>query len=418
MAPNGEPFEQWPTHLLRYGRLVDPVSKETLDKMMAVFMEAPRTFTGEDVVELHLHGSPVLADLSVRLATEAGARLARPGEFTQRAFLNGKLDLTQAESVLDLIDSRTKEQARLAAQHLDGRFSVRIGQLRAEVLQWLAFLEAEIDFGDEIDNLPEAAHRERLKGLTDRIEALLSDAEQGRLTIQGLQTVLIGAPNAGKSSFLNALLGEDRALVTPIAGTTRDRIEVDCQIDGVLFNLIDTAGLRNETDDQVEVLGMEKTREALGRADLTVLLVDSVEGSLPELDDFHPDVVFLNKKDLGVYPDLPGLQAQYPKAKIQTTEMVTEEGRDEAVSALVAAAKTKLTDQAAECFSLNQRHRASLLQAKAGFDAIEETLNNGLGAEFIALDLRRSAESLGEILGLDITEEVLDRIFGQFCLGK
>jgi tRNA modification GTPase len=411
----GSKFEDWPSNLLRYGRLVDPANGETVDKCMAVYMAAPSTYTGEDTVEFHLHGSPLVCELTVRMLTELGARLAMPGEFTQRAFLNGKLDLTQAESVLDLIESRTRSQARLAAQHLDGRFSNRVGQVRASVLGWLSLLEAEIDFGDEIDNLPETEHRRLLGEIHSEIQVLLSDAQQGRVSIKGLRTVLVGAPNAGKSSLLNAMLQENRALVTPIAGTTRDRIEVDCSLGGVLFNLTDTAGLRSETDDLVEKLGMEKTQEAVATADFLVMVVDSSDPHYPEAD---PDLILLNKDDLPNQVGQDDLQSRFPQAKIVRGELLTETGAEKVVEALVDEARSRLATLSGECFSVNQRHRESLVRCKECLEAVEMTLDNGLGAEFLALDLRRAAEFLGEILGLDITEEVLDRIFGQFCLGK
>lgn len=415
--PGGRDFADWPSHLLRYGRLVDPASGQTVDKAMVVFLASPRTYTGEDTVEFHLHGSPVVSELAVRLATEQGARLAQPGEFTQRAFLNGKLDLAQAESVLDLIESRTRAQARLAAQHLDGRFSQRVSELRAQVLQWLTLLEAEIDFGDDIDNLPETKNREMLASIQAEIDALLEDAHQGRVSIRGLKTVLVGAPNAGKSSLLNACLREDRALVTPIAGTTRDRIDVDCQLHGVLFNLTDTAGLREETEDEVERLGMKKTAEAVEKADFVVLVVDSHQPDMPQVQAV-PDFVLLNKCDLEsqVRPDY--FRDRYPEAAVWVGELITEEGREQVVEALVEAAKSRISKLSGECFSLNQRHREALVRCQECLKAVQGTLDQGLSIEFMALDLRRAAEHLGEILGLDITEEVLDRIFGQFCLGK
>lgn len=415
--PNGKGFEDWPSHLLRYGRIKHPKSGETLDKAMTVFMAGPKTFTGEDVVEFHLHGSPVVCELVVRLATELGARLAQPGEFTQRAFMNGKLDLAQAESVLDLIESRTRSQARLAAQHLDGRFSRRISELRSKVLAWLSLLEAEIDFGDDIDNLPDTEHQRLLSEMSQELEALLTDAHQGRVSIQGLKTVFVGAPNAGKSSLLNACLQEDRALVTPIAGTTRDRIDVDCQLHGVLFNFTDTAGLRDETTDEVERLGMKKTEEAVAAADFVVLVVDSHNPELPSFE-LSPDLVLLNKQDLAPAQATEDLACRFHLAEVFRGELVTAAGREQVVEKLVQVARGRLQTLSGECFSLNQRHRETLVRSQECLKAIGETLDQGLGVEFIALDLRRAAEFLGHILGLDITEEVLDRIFGQFCLGK
>lgn len=410
----------WSSHHLRYGALRDPQTGEVVDRLLAVYMEAPSTYTGEDVFEFHLHGSQLLAEWAVRWSTELGARLARPGEFTQRAFLHGKLDLTQAEAVGDLIASRHRQQARLAVQHLEGRFSQRVGEVRGAVLQWLTLLEAEIDFGDEIDELPVLQQRALWESLWRSVEALLQDAEQGRVSVGGLCTVLVGAPNAGKSSLLNALLGEERALVTPVPGTTRDRIEVECSLQGVVLQLIDTAGLRSESPDPIERLGMEKTRQALGRADYQVLVVDShaPDWSGLEGQEIAPHLVLLNKSDLPAAIDPEELRRRFPQAAVERCCLLHESGREAAVQTLLREAKRRLTQGSGECFSLNQRHREALVRTRESLLAIEQTLADGLGAEFVALDLRRAAQSLGEILGLDITEEVLDRIFGQFCLGK
>lgn len=407
------------SHKLCYGWFVG-AEGEKIDQVLAVYMAGPATYTGEEVFELHLHGSPLLCDLAVRRANELGARLATPGEFTQRAFINGKIDLTQAEAVLDLIHSRYREAARLAVTHLEGRFSKAVGEVRSGFLSWLSLLEAEIDFGDEVEGLSFQDQRLRLEKLRSLINDLLKDAQQGRLGVQGVATVLVGAPNAGKSSLLNAVLNEERALVTEVAGTTRDRIEAECAVGGVPLLLIDTAGLRQQSDDPIELLGMNKTREALKRADLVVLLVDchqpNFEGIAGEM--IEPQLVLLNKCDLPTAVDLQDIKQKYPEARIAYCELLTEVGRSRAVEVLLEAARERIGEGLGECFSLNQRHREGLLRAKAALINVESTLESGLGAEFLALDLRAAAVALGEILGLDVTEEVLNRIFSQFCLGK
>ncbi len=410
----------WTSHTLRFGKLSDPSTGETLDRCLAVLMRAPHSYTGEDVFEFQLHGSPVLCERTVELCTEQGARLAQPGEFTQRAYLNGRLDLAQAESVLDLIESRTEAQAKMAAAHLEGSFSKRVDRVRRAVLDWLALLEAEIDFGDEIDELDEIQHLRHLEPICADVESLLGDAHRGRLQLRGLRTVLVGAPNAGKSSLLNALIEEERALVTDIPGTTRDRIEVDCSRHGVLLNLIDTAGLREETDDAVERLGIEKTYEALKTADYVVLVVD---GHRPQFDfpgsgEIVVDLLVLTKGDLGFRVSEDELRQRYPTASYAFCDLISESGRDRALEAVLSAARARLTETSGECFSLNQRHRESLVRARDSLRAVAESVRTGHSSEFVALDLRRVAVALGEILGLDVTEEVLDRIFGQFCLGK
>lgn len=409
----------FPSHVLRYGWFLD-AKGQALDQVLAVAMLAPRTYTGEEVFEIHLHGSPVLCELVIERANDLGARLAQPGEFTQRAFLNGKLDLAQAESVADLIGSRHRAEAKLAASHLEGRFSLAVAEIRTTLLAWLCLLEAEIDFGDEVDGLTAEDNAQRLARILPKIEALLEDSQQGKLAVTGLTTVLVGAPNVGKSSFLNAVIQEERALVTPVAGTTRDRIEVDCTIAGVRLRLVDTAGLRRMTSDAIELLGMEKTREVLRRADLQIFLIDSHQPDFEgmEGEGLEPDLIILNKSDLVSTLSIDEIQQLFEGVPVRRCELLSEDGREQAVHYLLEVARARLGENVGECFSLNARHREGLLRAREALKAMSLTLEAGLGAEFLALDLRAGAQALGEILGLDITEEVLDRIFGQFCLGK
>lgn len=396
----------WESHRLVLCWLGDP----PIDQALAVLMRAPRSFTGEDVAELHVHGGSVVAEAVVQLCLERGARLARPGEFTMRAFLNGRLDLAQAESVGQLIEARTRQSVRLAAQNLRGDFSARVEEVRLSLLDWLARLEAEIDFGDEVPSFDVAESTRRLAAARAVVEELISGGERGRLVGQGVRTVLVGPPNAGKSTLLNALLRTDRALVTPIAGTTRDTLEEGAVVDGVVLNLVDTAGLRADPADLVESLGIERTRRAAASAELTVLVLD---GSVPVPGvDFGPvSLVVLNKADLG---ELPGHAFEAPVVRVS---LLTEEGQEAARTAIAAVARAA-AGQGTEVFALTTRQLEALIRCRGSLDLLGSTIEAGMSAEFLALDLRAAATALGEIRGVDVTEEVLDRIFSTFCLGK
>lgn len=412
------PVEEMESHKLYLGRVVDS-SEKTLDRALAVIMRAPRSFTGEEVVEIQGHGGRAVVELIVRACLEAGARLAHPGEFTQRAFLNGRLDLAQAESVADLIRARSAAAAGVASGNLEGRLSRKVTSLRGTVLDWMSLLEAEIDFGDEIDELEPADHRTRLSGILSEVEELLRGGQAGRRLFNGLVTVLVGPPNAGKSTFLNLVLGTDRALVTPVAGTTRDRLEEDCSLEGVPLRLIDTAGLRAETDDEIEKLGMERSRKAVEEADLVVVILDQSQEfpSDLELGSKTRPLLILNKADLGRKLAAKEVGDRLGAIDSISVSLIDSQDHDRVLAFLAAHAQERVGETVGR-FSLNDRHLEALVRCREALHRVGEAIDQGMSVEFLCLDLRAAAQALGEIVGIDVNEEVLDRIFSTFCLGK
>lgn len=410
-----EPVGSWSSHRLYHGWLMD-LQNEPVDESMAVWMRAPRSYTREEVVELHLHGSPLVVSEAVELCCAHGARPARPGEFTLRAFLNGRLSLAQAESVAQLIASESRSALRGHASDLKGRFSRLVEQLRHDLLDWLSRLEAELDFGEDVLEMPRGESESRLSSLRERVSRLLEGAEEGRVAQRGVQVALIGPPNAGKSTLLNALIGSKRALVSPHPGTTRDRIEETLRAVGRTFRLVDTAGIR-VSEDPVESMGLELTHAAAAEAQLRVLVLD-VSCSLPPLDPgaWSPDLVVLNKCDL--VPILREEQvvawAGVPALPVSAREGLNLEGLLEFLSRRAGSIGHGRQAQ----YFLTERQRAALHVVDSHLEAVEATLRAGLSAEFLCLDLRAATQALGDILGLHVTEEILERIFSTFCLGK
>jgi len=396
-----------------FGRIVD-ASGEVIDEVLLTVFRNPRSYTGEDLVEISGHGGPVVSSRVLAAVLAAGARMARPGEFTERAYLNGKLDLTRAEAVMDLITAQTTRAAKAASGQLEGRLGREIEDLRADLLGCVAHLEAFIDFPEEgIDPESGEALRRRMESIGERIVALLSTAEEGRLLRDGITLALCGAPNAGKSSLLNRLLGVDRAIVSETAGTTRDTIEERASLGGYPFRVIDTAGLR-ETDDPVEREGVERARRAAGDADLRIHLVDASapKGSVEPL--FPDELLVLNKVDLlADGTDLAGLPEGIP------ISCRTGEG----IETLVEAILTKVTgrnagETAPDVTAINTRHRDCLRKAQDHLGAAITLLGSGEPPELVAVDLRSALCDVGEIVGEAGTEEILGQIFSSFCIGK
>jgi tRNA modification GTPase len=448
----GEAAEWQPeSHRLYYGHAIQPRTGQTLDEALLALMRGPHSYTAEDVVEIQAHGGPLVLRRILDAALSEGARLANPGEMTLRAFLNGRIDLAQAEAVMDVIGARTDESLHLALEQLRGRLSEQVQAARQDTLGALAMIEASIDFPDDVPAPEPEALQAAIESAAGRVTSLLAGAEQGRLYREGLRVAIIGRPNVGKSSLLNALLRAERAIVTPIAGTTRDTVEEFANVRGIPVQLIDTAGI-NETSDPVEQIGVQRSRAAAATADLVLLVLDAseplteqdeaVSGALrafgfgrsnPTLQDSAPQqtaansaqtgrpvVLVLNKSDLPQRLAEAEVTARWPDAPIVRTSMVTQEGLEaleEQVRALALAGQAR-SPAGDEALVTNTRHRDALRRAAEHLSGALETLQQALPLDFVAIDLHGAANALGEITGETATEDLLERIFHDFCLGK
>jgi len=382
----------------------------TIDRGLALYFPAPRSFTGEHVLELHGHGGPVVMQMLVDRLLSLGARAARPGEFSERAFLNGKLDLAQAEAVADLIDSATTRAARAAGRSLEGAFSRRVDVLFEQLTELRTFVEAAIDFPDEeIEFIQDARVGDQLATLRDRVEELRRGAVQGRLLRDGLTVVIAGAPNVGKSSLLNALAGSEAAIVTDIPGTTRDMLREQIQVHGMPVRVIDTAGLR-ETADVVEGEGVRRARQAIEGADRVLYLVDAAAGDGARAPGFAaPTIVVRNKIDLAGEP--PGRDGERISLSAKTGA-----GLELLRDCLAEAAG--LESDAEGVFSARARHLDALERVDDHLKAAAARLESAAGSELVAEELRLAQRALGEITGEFTSEDLLGRIFSSFCIGK
>ena len=410
-------------------------SAAVLDEVLIVIMRAPRSYTGENVVEVHGHGGPLIVQAICEALTQCGARLAEPGEFTKRAFLNGRLDLTQAEAVLDTIHANSLRGLKLAQDHLHGGLSGVIHSYRDALVNLLAHVEAEMDFGEEdIQFIEQNELKEKLRMMAAAIVKLIESTQEGRIIREGIRTVILGSPNVGKSSLLNAILDVDRAIVSHIPGTTRDVLEESITVEGLMIRLFDTAGLR-ETIDELEQEGMTRAEAAIQDADVLVMAFDQSQ-SLGEQDvefikHYHhrPRVIILNKHDLQPKVSLEDLQAivrQYethdehgsPQAEYIQASAVTGEGIDEVKRAIKKLAVGKLHESGDSVLVSRLRHKVLLQQAAEALHNALAAINNTQSAECVALDLRVALQALGEIVGTVTNEDILDQIFKEFCIGK
>jgi tRNA modification GTPase len=424
-SPSGKRLKDVPSHTIHYGHIVDPDNKKTVEEVMVSVMRAPKTFTREDVVEINCHGGLVSVNRVLQLVLANGARLAEPGEFTKRAFLNGRIDLSQAEAVIDLIRAKTDRAMTVALQQMEGRLSKLIRELRQTILETLAHVEVNIDY-PEYDDVEEMTPRlllEKAQYVREQIEKLLQTAQQGKILREGLATVIIGRPNVGKSSLLNALVHENKAIVTDIPGTTRDVIEEYVNVRGVPLRLIDTAGIR-ETEDIVERIGVERSRQMLKQADL-ILLVLNYHEPLTEEDerlfemitgmDF---IVIVNKTDLPKNIDMDRVKQLADGRPIITTSLLNERGIDDLEKAISEMFFSGSVEAGDLTYVSNSRHIALLQQAKKAVEDAISGIEAGMPVDLVQIDLRRAWELLGEIIGDTVHESLIDQLFSQFCLGK
>lgn len=421
----GKDLTKVSSHTINYGHFIDPKTREIIDEVMVSVLRAPKTFTREDTVEINCHGGIVPTNKILQVLLTNGARLAEPGEFTKRAFLHGRIDLAQAESVMDLIRAKTDRSMKAALNQLDGELSQLIRNLRQEILDVLAQVEVNIDYPeyDDVEEMTSKLLREKALDVCAKIERLLVTARQGKILREGLATALVGRPNVGKSSLLNHLLHEDKAIVTDIAGTTRDVIEEYVNVLGVPLKLVDTAGIR-ETDDRVEKIGVERSRQALDRSDLVILLLNASEPlttediELLQLTQDKKRIIVLNKMDLEPKLDLNELYQYVDKAEVLKTSVLKNEGIRELEEHIAALFYGGIENSQTTVLVTNARHIALLEQAKAALEAVLTGLEQELPVDLVQIDMTRAWELLGEITGDSYQDELLDQLFSQFCLGK
>jgi tRNA modification GTPase len=407
----------WASHRLYHGH-VRAADGRLLDEGLAVLMRAPHSYTGEDVLELHCHGSPVVLDQALRAVLAAGARAATPGEFTKRAFLNGKLDLTQAEAVIDLVRARTPSGALHAAGQLTGHLSHHLSELRRRLIDLKALLEARLDFADEDLDLDPHAPAAATAQLLRDLDTLLATAPRGRLLRDGIRVAIVGRPNAGKSSLLNALLGDDRAIVTDLPGTTRDVIEETADFCGVPVVLSDTAGLR-ETAEPAERLGVERAHRTAQAADAVLLVIDAAEPPQPADVGFDVDrlVIVLNKVDLPAKWTEADAQAvagrAAPTVRVSATQGIGLDELRRTVIELFGGARLDGLPALA-----TTRQRDALAKARDALAHAWHGCQNRLPPELVAIDVQAAIDHIGSVTGAVTSEDVLDAIFAQFCIGK
>lgn len=422
----GKDLANVPTHTINYGHIVDPATQDVVDEVMVSVMRAPKTYTREDVIEINCHGGIVDTNRILQLLLSQGARMAEPGEFTKRAFLNGRIDLTQAESVMDLIRAKTDKAMQVAVDQLDGNLSHLIKNLRQDIFSVLGQEEVNIDYPEyEMDEVTGKMMLEKAQKVRDHLVQLLKTANQGKILREGLATAIIGRPNVGKSSLLNYLLHEDKAIVTDVAGTTRDTLEEYVNVRGVPLKLVDTAGIHHTTD-KVEKIGVERSKKALGQADLVLLVLDasaplqSDDRELLKATQDKKRIILLNKTDLPAALHPENLEA-----------LVTDDSRIIPVSILKTAGLDALEAAIARLFFgegiensqsnvlvTNARQYGLLAQAKAALDEVITALQNEVPLDLVQIDMTTAWEKMGEVVGENAPDELITQLFSQFCLGK
>lgn len=414
-----------PSHTINYGHIIDPESKEVIEEVMVSVLRAPKTFTREDIIEINCHGGILTINRVLELTMTYGARMAEPGEFTKRAFLNGRIDLSQAEAVMDFIRSKTDRASKVAMNQIEGRLSDLIKKQRQSILEILAQVEVNIDY-PEYDDVEDATTEfllEQSKEIKQEINRLLDTGAQGEIMREGLSTVIVGKPNVGKSSMLNNLIQDNKAIVTEVAGTTRDVLEEYVNVRGVPLRLVDTAGIR-ETEDIVEKIGVERSRKALSQADLILFVLNNNEAltqedyTLYEVVKNEDVIVIVNKMDLEQNIDINEVKDMIGDTPLIQTSMLKQEGIDELeiqIRDLFFGGEVQNQDMT---YVSNSRHISLLKQARQTIQDAIDAAESGVPMDMVQIDLTRTWEILGEIIGETASDELIDQLFSQFCLGK
>ncbi|HDY9487782.1 tRNA uridine-5-carboxymethylaminomethyl(34) synthesis GTPase MnmE [Staphylococcus argenteus] len=414
-----------PSHTINYGHIIDPDTKEVVEEVMVSVLRAPKTFTREDIIEINCHGGILTINRVLELTMTHGARIAEPGEFTKRAFLNGRIDLSQAEAVMDFIRSKTDRASKVAMNQIEGRLSDLIKKQRQSILEILAQVEVNIDY-PEYDDVEDATTEfllEQSKEIKQEINRLLDTGAQGKIMREGLSTVIVGKPNVGKSSMLNNLIQDNKAIVTEVAGTTRDVLEEYVNVRGVPLRLVDTAGIR-ETEDIVEKIGVERSRKALSQADLILFVLNNNEAltqedyTLYEVVKNEDVIVIVNKMDLEQNINIDEVKEMIGTTPLIQTSMLKQEGIDELeiqIRDLFFGGEVQNQDMT---YVSNSRHISLLKQARQTIQDAIDAAESGVPMDMVQIDLTRTWEILGEIIGETASDELIDQLFSQFCLGK
>jgi tRNA modification GTPase len=412
-------LQAWESHRILYGYIRHPQTQKLIDESLLLIMLSPRSYTREDVVEFHCHGGIMAVQQVLQLCLEAGARLAQPGEFTLRAFLNGRLDLTQAESINDLVGAKSPQAAQAALTGLQGKLRSPIRELRANCLDILAEIEARIDFEEDLPPLNVAEITHQIQQLLAQVNEILATADRGELLRSGLKVAIVGRPNVGKSSLLNAWSKCDRAIVTDLPGTTRDVVESQLVVGGIPVQVLDTAGIR-ETSDKVEKIGVARSLVSAQGADLVLLTIDAAAGWTASDADIYtavqhrPVIAVINKIDLvDTQPQLPETITC-----IIATAAAHNRGIEALEQAILTTVQAGVVKSADLDLAINQRQAAALTRAKISLQQVTDAVADALPLDFWTIDLRGAIQALGEITGEEVTESVLDRIFSRFCIGK
>lgn len=424
-AMGNKKLSEQESHTIHYGHIVEPDTGETIDEVMVSILRAPKTYTREDVVEINTHGGMLAVQRVLQTVFNQGARMAEPGEFTKRAFLNGRIDLTQAEAVMDVIEAKSEASMNNAVKQLDGQLSERIETIRREILNVLAQVEVNVDYPEyeDIGVITENLLEEKASEFRKVLQGILETAKQGRILRDGLRTAIIGRPNVGKSSLLNALLRKDRAIVTDIAGTTRDIVEEYINIKGVPLRLIDTAGIR-ETEDVVERIGVERSRQAIEEAEFILLVFNQNEAlseedkELIELTNGKDRVVILNKMDLESNINHSELYDLIGETPVITTAIIESQGLDSLEQHIADYFFSGETIDRDANYVSNTRHIALITEAERSLGDVLNGLALGMPVDLVQIDMTNAWESLGAVTGDTVQDELITQLFTNFCLGK